>query len=268
MCGSSLLGSLNSDKTLAMSSVRATSLVVAISALVCGHRIAVAKADDLQNLTGPRGSRWGDPPQQVQRVEGRAPNNAITAADSCLQFSNVDIDGRKYEVSYRCFEKGGGLGSVGGWRPSRKAIALMGMTLQPFGPLRKIDDEFAWWEKELTGTYGEPSVHLDIPRSDDPKVIWPRWCPWVLQSLTWTSSDCPMDARFMRYRRWAGKKTIIELYDTGTGGLTTQDSQHVNVMFSQRAYFDTAEKSFEHATKAALKKQEDQAATQKHVPAF
>jgi hypothetical protein len=229
-----------------------------------------AAGGDLQNLAGPRGSRWGDSPEKVQRTEGRDNAAGIGELDVCVSFDNIAIDGRKYVITYRCFERGSGLGATAGWRLSRKGITTADMTLQPFvvGPPRAADDEFTWWERELTGKYGVPTTRLDVPQSDDPS-IWPRWCPSALENqLSWVSGDCPLQERFTKYRRWIGKKTVIELYDVGGDGPRMRADEHVHVVFAERSYFDAAEKTAARATAAALKKQTAQAASQKRVPAF
>ena len=246
-----------------------SSKLIGLVVLVAGFAIvrpSIAGGGDLQSLAGPRGSRWGDSPEKVRKVEGRDP---AVSLDTCLSFRDAEIDGRKYEISYQCFEKGSGFGSTEGWTQTRKAIATMKISLQPFGPPRSESDEFAWWEKELTGKYGEPGMHLEAPASDDAMIVWPHWCPPDLDNpMTWTSGDCAQPNRFTKYRRWTGKKTVIELYDVGARGMVTQGNHLVDVVFSERALFDTVEKARDRATKAALKKQADQKASQARVPAF
>ncbi len=243
--------------------IAALGLTIAVGA---GAVRATGPNADLKNLAGPRGSRWGDSLEKVQRTEGRDP---AVSLESCIAFRDVEIDGRKYEVSYQCFEKGGGFGSTSGWRPTRKGITTAALRLQPFGPPRNADDELGWWEKELTSKYGEPSVRLDATPSADQTLAWPNWCPPSLTNQSmWTSGDCPLPYRFTKYRRWLGKRTAIELYDVGGHGLVTTDSHVVQVVFSERAFFEAAEAARQHAVTAALKKQSEQKANQKRVPAF
>jgi len=247
-------------------SAKSVGLVALVAGLAGGRSSIAGGSADLQNLAGPRGSHWGDSPDKVQKVEGR---DSAPPFDTCLKFGNVAIDGRKYDVSYQCFERGSGFGSTAGWKPSRKAIAMTKISLEPFGPPRSEADESAWWEKELTARYGDPSVHLEVPASNDPTLVWLYWCPPDLENpASWMSGDCVQQDRFTKYRRWAGKKTVIELYDVGAHGMVTPDNHHVIVVFSERTLFDTVEKMRERATKAAVKKQADQKASQTRVPAF
>ncbi|HXD27055.1 MAG TPA: hypothetical protein VN609_14065, partial [Propionibacteriaceae bacterium] len=149
-------------------------------------------------------------------------------------------------------------------------ITMTDLTLQPFvvGPPRSADEEFTWWERELTEKYGTPTTRLDIPQSDDPS-IWTRWCPPALDNqLSWVAGDCPLRQRFTKYRRWTGKKTVVELYDVGADGPRMRGDEHVHVVFAERSYFDAAEKTAARATAASLKKRAVQKASQAQVPAF
>jgi hypothetical protein len=248
---------------------RTIGLLVAIAVVADAHAMAhAAPGADLQSLAGPRGSRWGDSPEKVQRTEGRDAVEGITYGLACAVFRDVAIDGRTYEVIYRCFQRGGGLASIAGWRPTGKGITTAHITLQQFGPPRPVDDEFAWWERELTARYGAPTTSLDVAQSDDP-ALWPRWCPSALENQgAWMSGDCPMQDRFTKYRRWSGKKTVIELYDANRDGPRMRGDEHVHVVFAERSYFDAAEKAAARGVAAAIKKQQQQAASQKRVPSF
>lgn len=258
---------MRSGRTTAMRELINGIGVASVLLLMAGTGVAGDPAGELQALAGPRGNRWGDSREKVQKAEGRDP---AVSLDTCLSFTGVEIDGRKYDVAYECFERGGGAFSQSGWRATRKAITTATMRLTPFGPVRAIDIELDWWEKELARKYGAPAVRLEASPGTDPAVIWPYWCPPLLTSQqSWTNGDCALPSRFTKYRRWVGKKTVVELYDQGVhSSLRMADSEWVTVAFSQREFFDAAEKARAHTVELELSKQSDQARRQKQVPAF
>jgi hypothetical protein len=226
----------------------------------------VARADALNNLAGPRASKWGDSSAKVIQAEGRDP--AVTISGACAQFSNVLFENRPYDITYNCFERGRSIASEHGWRPGKK-IATVAYTPTPFTGQGDPKAAFAWWEGELTQKYGKPQTELDVPLGQGQEIVelWPHWCPGGLGNLMgWDSGDCPAGWRFTSYRRWTGKRTIIELFDRGAH--LPINPPEVVVVFTERSFFDAAEKAHTAAVNRISKNLAAQAKSRKVVPGF
>jgi hypothetical protein len=90
---------------------------------------ALAHADALNELAGPRASKWGDSTDKVVRAEGRDPAASISA--DCLQFSGVTFEKGLYDISFGCYQPGRNVANDHPWTFGKK-IATVSYSPTPF----------------------------------------------------------------------------------------------------------------------------------------
>jgi hypothetical protein len=226
---------------------------------------ALAHADALNELAGPRASKWGDSTDKVVRAEGRDPAASISA--DCLQFSGVTFEKGLYDISFGCYQPGRNVANDHPWTFGKK-IATVSYSPTPFTAQPDPKEAFAWWEGELTQKYGTPALQLNIPLPVGQEApLWTVWCPDGIRNISgWDNGDCAIPYRFTTYRRWTGKRTVIELYDRGA--YMPGNPPQVVVAFTERRFFDAAEKAHMKGVAILKKKLQTQANARKEVPAF
>jgi hypothetical protein len=224
---------------------------------------AQATAGPLQDLAGPRASRWGDSTEKVIRAEGRDAVGFVDAA--CLTFNSISFGERLYVLRYDCVERGRGLDPRYPWKHGNR-IGAVSFSPMPFTDQGSPAEALAWWEAELSRKYGQPQQRLDAPptrKSDEGP--WPYACPKGRTNLAgWDAGDCPLPYWFTTYRRWTGPKTVIELFDSGV----YMNQPEVVVVFTERTFFDAAEAAHSKALARLNAHLKTQAEARKAAPTF